>query len=272
VLATEDMAQLDVVLARGATRFVELHAAELPQKDEFCGAFCLLIAFGAAGLGDAAADQDAVAAGAGTCVTRGGDAGSLPAGEPGRRDYRLALREIDDASRAGTTVAGMIRAVERLTGGELAAVPLRGDWDTPAVRALIGLAARAHEPLALIANIATDRLWGARCPPATWLRYLQSGALDGPPADWDVGHFVCLLGAVHGPAGTLVIVADTYPTLGWRGIHLQPIERIVAALERPGRTAGGVLAVARPGDVSTLRDFAAMVGLVEEPWDNGTAP
>src|ERR687895_1900017 len=94
----------DLLLAHGAERLVARHAAELPQKDELCGAFCVLMALGAAGLVDPATDQDAVAASAGTRVTSGGAIEPLPPGEPGRRDYRAALGEVADATRSGTTV------------------------------------------------------------------------------------------------------------------------------------------------------------------------
>jgi hypothetical protein len=259
----------ELLLANGAERLAALHAAELPQKDELCGAFCVLMALGAAGLADPATDQDAVAASAGTRVTTGGAIEPLPPGEPGRRDYRTALREVADASRSGTTVAGMIRAVEQLGAGRLAALPLHGAWSVSRVLALIDATARAARPATLIANIATEHLWGTRSAPADWLRHLQDGDAGGPPPDWSVGHFVCLLGAIRGRAGTLVIVADTYPSLGWQGIHFQPVARIVAALERPGRAAGGVLAVVDPRDVPAVR--AAAAGLVEGAWDNGTA-
>jgi hypothetical protein len=264
--------ELDVVLVRGAARFLVLHAAELPQKDELCGAFCALLALRAAEVGDGALDQDDVAAVAGTRVTRGGDVESLPLGEPGRRDYRLALREVGDPSRSGTTVAGLVRAVREFGDGAVTPVPLHGLWTEPTLTGLIGVAARAGRPMTLIANVATDRLWGSRCPPDSWVRYLATGTIDGPPADWDVGHFVCVLGAIRGAAGTLVIVADTYPSLGWRGIHLQPVERVVTALQRPGRPPGGMLVVAGERDLPAVRAEAQRAGLSEGVWDNGTAP
>src|SRR5204862_4373799 len=110
---------------------------------------------------------------------------------------------------------------------------------------------------------ATGELWGARSEPATWLRYLSTGSQEGPPPDWNVGHFVCLLGTVRGTAGTLVIVADTYPSLGWRGVHLQPVERVCAALERRGRAPGGALVVVDVVDAAEVRPFAAAAGLAD---------
>ncbi|TMQ03893.1 MAG: hypothetical protein E6J90_52655 [Deltaproteobacteria bacterium] len=62
---------------------------------------------------------------------------------------------------------------------------------------------------------------------------------------------------------TLVLVHDSYPTLGWNGRHLQPARLVAAALERGDGREGGILAVA-PSD--ELRAVAGEVGL----WDNGT--
>ena len=40
---------------------------------------------------------------------------------------------------------------------------------------------------------------------------------DPPPADWDTGHFVELAQLLRGRRGALVLVRDSYPTLGWAG-------------------------------------------------------
>ena len=74
--------------------------------------------------------------------------------------------------------------------------------------------------------------------------YLLDGEQDGPPPDWRVGHFACVIGRVRGPGGNLYGVADTYPSLGSGGVHLQPQERLAAALERRDMPAGGMIAVA----------------------------
>src|SRR5437773_192903 len=75
-------------------------------------------------------------------------------------------------------------------------------------------AAALSRPVTLVANIATRHLWGSRASAEQLLAYLLEGELDGPDPDWDVGHFVCVVGRVEGPAGSLYVVADTYPSLG----------------------------------------------------------
>src|SRR5208282_4258387 len=98
--------QLDAALLPGARALLAFHAAELPQRDDLCGAFCGALALRAAGIsvhGSQPLDQDAVAQAAGSIVSALGDVSSLPHGEGGRRDYRLELPSIEDASLSGTT-------------------------------------------------------------------------------------------------------------------------------------------------------------------------
>ena len=88
-----------------------------------------------------------------------------------------------------------------------------------------------------------------------------------------MGHFVVVVGRVEGPAGSLYAIADTYPALGDRGVHLQPRERLAAALERGDMPEGGMLVVVvcagRGADARGRRD---RLGLREAIWDNGTVP
>ena len=103
-------------LLPGARELLALHARELPQRDDLCGAFCGALALRAAGI-DAhdggPLDQDAVALAAGSVVSSVPNPGILPDGETGRRDYRLELPRIDDGHLSGTTAAGVVRALPR---------------------------------------------------------------------------------------------------------------------------------------------------------------
>src|SRR5271165_374073 len=99
---------LQLTLLPGARELLALHERELPQRDDLCGAFCGSLALAAAGLaghGGEPLDQDAVAIAAGSVIAA--NHGSLPHGETGRRDYRLAIPVIDDADVSGTTAAGV---------------------------------------------------------------------------------------------------------------------------------------------------------------------
>ena len=78
--------QLEMTLLPGARELLAVHARELPQRDDLCGAFCGALALRAAGIGDhdgAPLDQDEVALAAGSVVAGARAPGVLPQGEPG---------------------------------------------------------------------------------------------------------------------------------------------------------------------------------------------
>ncbi|MGH2855322.1 MAG: DUF6885 family protein [Solirubrobacteraceae bacterium] len=278
---------LEMTLLPGARALLAIHARELPQRDDLCGAFCGALALRAAGVeryeGEPL-DQDAVALAAGSVVSRLVDTGNLPRGEGGRRDYRLSLPFVEDAAVSGTTAAGVVGAIAALSGGALAAIPYAGPWTAGTLGGLFEAAAALERPVTLIANLATRHLWGSHARAAELLDYLCEGELHGPPADWEVGHFACVVGRVLGPRGCLYGVADTYPSLGAGGVHLQPAERLAAAIARrdrsretlasehpcSGQPAGGVVVVLAAADAPHVRGRAGASGLVEGIWDNGT--
>jgi hypothetical protein len=268
-----DSNPLDLTLLPGARALLALHARELPQRDDLCGAFCASLALVAAGIGDHAGeplDQDAVALAAGTVVSALQDAHNLPLGEQGRRDYRLSLPSVADPAVSGTTAAGLVRAVERLSGGALTALPYRGPWTALTLPGLFDVVCALERPATLVANLATRHLWGSHPIADQLLACLLDGEQAGPAPDWDVGHFVSVVGRLQGPGGSLYGVADTYPSLGTRGIHLQPQERLATAIERRDMPAGGMLAIVSAEDAPTVRSGADAFGLLEGSWDNGT--
>jgi hypothetical protein len=268
--------KLAATLLPGTEELLALHARELPQRDELCGAFCGALALRAAGIESADGeplDQDAVALAAGSTISERPGAHTLPGGEAGRRDYRLLLPTVADPAVSGTTASGLVRALERLGAGQVTAIPLAGPWSGATLSGLFALACTVGEPVALLANIATRHLWGARAHPDQLLAYLlygEAATASGPAADWDVGHFVCVVGQVAGPGGELYLLADTYPVLGHGGVHLQPRERLAAALERGEEPAGGIVALVGASDAAALRAGARELGLVQESWDNGS--
>jgi len=269
----ESSAALPCQLLPGARRLLEIHARELPQRDDLCGAFCGSLALGAAGLAEhdgQPLDQDTVALAAGSIVGGEREEGTLPHGEPGRRDYRVALPAIEDSDLSGTTAAGVVSALPELSGGSLQAIPYLGPWTAETLAGTFDLALALTHPVTLIANLATRHLWGAGASVPELLGHLLDGSDEGPPADWDVGHFVCVAGRVLGPAGALYLLADTYPSLGDNGVHMQPEARLAKAIDRRDMPAGGVIVVVAAEDAATVRSAAGALGLQEGIWDNGT--
>jgi hypothetical protein len=265
--------ELELTLLPGARTLLEAHARELPQRDDLCGAFCGSLALNAAGLSERAGeplDQDAVAVLAGSFVSRVPDTSALPAGEHGRRDYRITPPMIDDASVSGTNCVGVLRAVQELSDKRLCALPYAGPWSGVALAGLFDAVAALARPATLIANVATRHLWGSAPSVSQLLGLLLDGADGGPPPDWDVGHFVCVFSRIAGPGGELYGVADTYPALGVGGVHVQPRDRLARALERPDMAPGGLIAVVAREDAAAVRASADSCGLQERAWDNGT--
>jgi hypothetical protein len=255
-----------------AAELARLHAEELPQKDELCGAFSTLLTLRLAGIrrdADGELDQDAVGRAAGSVLGPEGYDEDLPPGEPGRKDYRLehprAAAEI-----AGTSAGGLVRAVAELSAGRRVALGVTGPWTGEALGRLLETAL-AEKDAALVLNVGTRFFWGSRPSVAELLAYLESGdAAGGPPPDWAVGHFVGCLGVVRGTRGTLLVISDTYDTLGLHGVHLQPIERVAAALAREGMTPGGALLML-PGDRrDAIANSLTRGGLELGVWDNGS--
>jgi hypothetical protein len=264
---------LQIELLPGSRELLWLHARELPQRDDLCGAFCGALALGAAGIAaheGEPVDQDAVAVAAGSVISGVREAGTLPHGEAGRRDYRLQPPLIEDSDASGTTAAGLLDAIALLSDGALAAIPYTGPWDGGTLAGLFELVAALAHPVTLIANLATRHLWGGHPSVNQLLGYLLDGEAQGPPPDWDVGHFACVFARVRGPSGNLYCLADTYPALGDDGVHVQPQERLATALERRDMPAGGMIVVSAAEDAAAVRTGAAELGLREGMWDNGT--
>ena len=121
------------ILTRGADRLLELHAAELPQKDELCGCFWATLALRLHG--EESVEQDDVALLAGSAITSHGHQHVLPLGQAGRNDFRVELPLTDDDDASGTSAHGVVRAVEEITGGRLVALPVPGPRRAGAARA-----------------------------------------------------------------------------------------------------------------------------------------
>jgi hypothetical protein len=256
---------MDVALLPGAERIAALQAEERQQKDNLCGCFWASLVLRAHGFSEV--DQDDVAIRAGSLLPHPSDE-DVPPGASPRQDYRLPIPVVDDHDVTGTGEPGLARAIAELSEGALAAVPVAGPWTAGSVLALF--AAAEEHGASLVANVRTGCFWGSRAPVSSLLEALAGRVADGPPPDWDVGHFVTFAGLVRGPGGSLVLVGDTYQELGWRGYYLQPALAVAAALERGDGREGGVLCVCPAAAEEALRARLAAAGFDLRHWDNGT--
>lgn len=186
-----------------------------------------------------------------------------------RVGYRYELPTAPDAE-AGTAAGPLADAMEAAAGGALRCVPLRGDWTPERVARLVDAGPARTGGGRLVANLHTGLLWGSRPPLEVLLAELEGRTAPDPAPDWDVGHFCELAGLVRGPGGSLVLVRDSYPSLGWNAHHLQPPRSLAAALRRDDGREGGVLLVAPRDGVDEGELLADELGLEVGPWDNGT--
>lgn len=262
------MASMSATVVPGAEAIAELHAQELPQKDNLCGCFWGAIVLRAAGIADV--DQDRVAVEAGTTLPAGDPATFVPRGETPRRDYRIELPVAPDATASGTAAPMLGDAIQRLAEGRLAVVPVAGPWTAETVVSLLETVAAIAPDTTLIANIRTGPLWGSRPDPALLLAYLAGVDVQGPPPEWDTGHYVNLLASVRSAERALVLVRDSYRGLGWQGYHLQPDAAFARALERGDGREGGVLCICPAAGAGALRESLAEAGYDLRDWSNGT--
>lgn len=253
-------------LLPGAAALLEHHNAELPQKDGLCGPFWGSLALRARGI---PFNQDAVALAAASTVTA---CPPRPPGERARRDYVRALPQAENPACAGTTAEGLAGAIETLSDDALAALPASGGWDADRVRRL--LQAPHGGPVTLLANLDVGLLWGSHADPVSLVCYLERGdEAPGPPAEWRTGHFVALIGLIVGARGALIVVADSYRSLGCAGLHLQPVERVAQALAREDSEAqGGMLLVVEAGQEASAGRMIEAAGLTRKLWDNRSRP
>jgi hypothetical protein len=237
-------------------------AESLQQKDFLCGPFQAARILRELGH---AATEDELAEAAGSLLPDR-SAGTVPPGAVPKTDYAVELPRVA-ADVAGTAVDALAAAIEAAAGGALRAVPLSGEWTADPVEALVDRGTRLAR---LVANVRTGPLWGTHPPLELLEAELAGEEREGPPADWDVGHFCELAGLLRGSGGSLVAVRDSYPSFGLAGYHLQPPRAVAAALARGDGREGGVLAIVEAGRVRDVERLADELGLETSPWDNGT--
>ena len=252
----------------GALRVAAEHRRAGQQLDNLCAAHWVAILLRADGF---PVDPEGAAIAAGTVLPEGDPRAFVPSGVKPNEDYRAAIPYAERPEEGGTPAPGMIEAVESLSQGRRALVPLRASWTSERVIDVLDscLAHPAWEAIPL-ANVRTGRYWGSRLPLGDMVAWLAGRELEPPVPEWDVGHVVSLAGTVDGPDRSLVIVRDSYPALGWDGHHFQPPEALAAALERGDGNEGGVALYVSADDRAEVERVVKDMGFDVAAWDNGT--
>ncbi|MEU0470394.1 hypothetical protein ABZ215_40905 [Amycolatopsis sp. NPDC006131] len=167
------------------------------------------------------------------------------------RAHGIAVASQDDTASAGSSPGSAAAAIAELSGGELTAVAAEGGWTAAGLRAI--LAGVPELDATLVAFVDTADL-GAPDTPDTALRdYLDGGLPPFWSSRWRTRNPVFLAGVLSGPGGTLVAIVDGYPTAGRDGVHLQLLDRVVAALR-------GLLLVVPAADMAAARALVARAG------------
>ncbi len=249
---------------------VVAEGARAQQKDNLCGPFWAARVLNESGFSSwegQPIDEDLVALRAGTVLPDANTDAGVPPGAVSRAAYRYPLPTAP-VEHSGTSALALAEVIEAASAGELRCVPLRGAWNAERVERLVDEARDMGSRL--IANLRTGRLWGSRPPIEVLLGELQGHPVQDPAADWDVGHFVELEMLIRGPQRSLVVVHDSYPSLGWDGRHFQPSRVLAAALLRDDGREGGVLAIVPKARAEATKALAAEIGLDIRTWNNGT--
>ena len=179
---------------------------------------------------------------------------------------------VPDAAQCGTSLMGLLQATQQLSQGEFCLLPLQTQHWEYGIAELWWLCQTHPEwQIVPLLNSHTSYFWGSHLTPANLSGYLNAGESDPPPADWSVGHFALLGGWMSGRAARLYAILDTYPQLGWQGLHLQPGRAIAQSLERPQHpTDGGVALFVSAKLQDPIEQAVNSIGFEVSTWDNGT--
>ncbi|MEM9120709.1 MAG: hypothetical protein AAGD09_22920 [Cyanobacteria bacterium P01_F01_bin.56] len=242
------------------------------QPDNLCGPYWVALLLQA--YAQLPVSAIAMALAASTILPSQGDPESwLPPGATSRLgDGYERIPTVADLAVCGTAIRGLMRATEQLSQGRFCLLPLQSeDWAAGAI-SLFHLCQTHPEWQAVpLLNVHTGYFWGSQLTPLQLLAYLQTGQLTPPPADWSVGHFALLVGQLQGDRHALYAVLDTYPHLGWQGLHLQPPDALANALQRPDLpTQGGMALFVATAVRSRVTASLKQAKFRLEPWDNGT--
>lgn len=296
---------VDEILFLPLDKFIDIHREYISlgdQKEETCGLYALTYIL--RGLGyryhrDIPIDEDYLAYLARTRISPEEEQlrrevftkllhGSISLKEAmekyGKILYRYELKTTTNPIELGTSAEGVKYALETASDGELRGVPIpsrRKDTiyftEERFLRLVKLLIERIHEwRYQAILNVQTSKFINMISPYHDLFVVLFSekpeAAIGYSP--WSAGHFVSLAGFVkvkkEGSEKIYFLIRDSYKNAGYRGYHLQPLERVREALVRDDGREGGVLLIVRKDIVEEVEREIKELGLVIDLWDNGT--
>jgi hypothetical protein len=259
--------QFSVQLLPGMARIADTHRLAGQQHDNLCGAYWAAIFLRSRGFSHR---PEQVAQLAGTVLPVGDPLACIPKGATPRQDYHLSLPITEQNDQAGTSVGGLMAAIEQLSAGAYCLIPIQAEWSTDRINAIMAVCENEDWHLMPLCNLRTNHLWGGQLSVSQAIAYLNGETVHPPAADWQVGHFLVLAGTVIGKERSLMLVCDTYPSLGWQGYHLQPAAAIAQALNRGDGYQGGILLFTSKQNKTAIGQELQAQRFTIEPWDNGS--
>ena len=258
-----------VQLLPGMTQLTDKHRLAGQQHDNLCGPYWIALLLRSRDFHQLTPEQ--VAQVAGSVLPTGDPQTWLPKHTSSRQDYRLALPVATGLSDAGTSAQGLITAIAQLSDGAYTLVPIQAKWSAERVGTILDLCRSNPGWTAVpLCNIRTDHLWGSHLAVSDAIAYLNGAPITPPSPDWKVGHFLALAGIVDGQSRSLILACDTYPSFGWQGYHLQPMDAIAQALNRGDGNDGGILLFIATHDKEHVEQSMRAEGFVIDVWDNGS--
>jgi hypothetical protein len=252
----------------GMMKIAAAHRLAGQQHDNLCGTYWAAIFLQSCGLHYI---SEQVAQLAGTVLPIADPLTCVPQGAVSRQDYHLLLPTTPQSEQAGTSVQGLMYAIDHLSQGAYCLIPVQAQWTAQQVWNILELCQHYSSwDVVPLCNVRTSHLWGTDLSIIEAITYLDGDEIAPRPADWDVGHFLVLAGIVSGKARDLILVGDTYPTMGWQGYHLQSADMIAQALNRDDGYQGGILLFAAAEHKAEIELALQSQQLIIESWDNGS--
>jgi len=264
--------KLNLDILPGVDALFAIHEKAGQQPDNLCGPYWVSMLLQT--YGDFSVTAVEAAKAASTILTsHGNPVNWLPPGAPSRMDEGYdTIPTVPNIDECGTSVDGLIQATEMLSQGRFCLLPFQTDnWESGLDDLVQVCQAHPEWGMMPLLNVHTSYFGGSPLTPLDVFQFLQTGKEPTTSPAWSVGHFALLVGCLREHAHRLYAILDTYPQLGWNGLHFQSSRAIAQSLCRPHHpTQGGVLLFIKAEDKSQIQAAMVQQGFHITSWDNGT--
>ncbi len=197
--------------------------------------------------------------------------------------YKYRLTITDSEVESGTSVEGVIYALEKVSNNSLKAIPIpsrRGNkifFTKKVFQKILDIIMKYSEiwKPQIILNYKTNYLIEPTSDKYNLMNILLYWNKPSyfPIWKWTVGHFVGVAGfaSFKEKDQLYFIIRDTYKHFGFNGYHLQPEEYVRNALLRDDGKDGGIIVIVDKGKYEeVLKVFNKIPEIYIGLWDNGS--